>query len=150
MKTMMRLTEAQLKEIESRHKPSVTHLLEGDEPKRQLGQIGSKSKYKNKRFQDEDGSWWDSIKEFHRWKDLRLLESAGKISELRKKVPFDLLPAKFDETGKRRRPVRYIADFVYIEDGARVIEDAKGFRNKLYELKKRLMWQLLGIKIFET
>lgn len=148
MKGMLRLTEEKLKEIEARHKPRVVHVLEGDEPKRQLGQAGSK--YKNKRFQDEDGNWWDSIKEYRRWKDLRLLESAGKIGELRKKVPFDLLPAKFDESGKRRRPVRYVADFVYVEDGVRIIEDAKGYRNKLYELKKRLMWQLLGIEIFET
>ncbi len=137
---MLRLTEEQLKEIELRHKPRVTHILEGEK---------KPSKYGNKRFHDENGVLWDSLKEYRRWQDLRLLETAGKISELRKKVPFDLLPAKMKDH-KRKRPARYIADFVYIEAGIRVVEDAKGYRNELYKLKKRLMWQLLGIEIFET
>lgn len=144
MKGMLRLTEEQLKQIESRHKPTVTHILQDEFPERQKA-----SKYHNKRFQDENGDWWDSKKEYLRWKDLSLLEAAGRITDLRKKVPFDLLPAAMKD-GKRKRPMRYIADFVYLEDGIRVVEDAKGYRNELYKLKKRLMWQLLGIEIFET
>lgn len=137
---MLRLSEEQLQQIADRHKGKV-HAIADERP--------TQSKYRNKRFQDENGEWWDSIKEHRRWLDLRLLETAGKIHDLRKKVPFDLLPAAMKE-GKRMRPLRYVADFVYLEDGVKIVEDAKGYRNKLYLMKKRLMWQLLGIDIFET
>jgi hypothetical protein len=30
------------------------------------------------------------------------------------------------------------------------VEDVKGFRNKVYLLKKRLMWEKFGIDILET
>lgn len=141
---MLRLNEAQLAEMVGRHKGRV-HILDDDTPA-----TASRSKYRNRRFRDIDGLWWDSAKEYQRWQDLRLLETAGKIERLERQVRFDLLPPKPQKNGKMRRAVRYVADFVYYEDGQRVVEDAKGFRNKLYELKKRLMWQLLGIEVFET
>ncbi len=140
MSKMLRLSAEQLQDMLSRHKGRV-HALEGERP--------SQAKYRNKRFRDEHGVLWDSIKEYRRWQDLRLLETAGKIERLEKKVTFDLLPPAMKE-GKRMRPIRYVADFVYFEEGMKVVEDAKGFRNELYKLKKRLMWQLLGIEIYET
>lgn len=115
------------------------HQLEGER---------KRSKYNNCRFKDSEGSW-DSKKERARWDQLRLLESAGKIQELQKKVVFELIPPSIKDH-KRLRPVQYIADFVYLEDGIKVVEDSKGYRNKLYLLKKRLMWEKYGIDIFET
>ena len=141
---MFHLTEEQLKEIEGRHESRVTHILEDDSQN-----VQKASKYRNKRFRDETGVWWDSIKEHRRYQELRLLETSGKIQDLQRQVKFDLLPAAIKDH-KRLRPLRYVADFVYLEDGARIVEDAKGFRPKLYKLKKRLMWQLLGIDILET
>lgn len=140
MTKMFRLSEEQLKQMMERHEGRV-HVIKDERP--------SHAKYRNKRFRDENGVLWDSLKEHRRWLDLRLLETAGAIQDLRKKVTFDLLPAAM-KGHKRMRPLRYIADFVYLEDGLKVVEDAKGYRNELYKLKKRLMWQLLGIEIFET
>jgi len=134
----LRLTEEQLAAIKAKSTVR-THKIE--DTKRQ-------SKYNNSRFTDSEGSW-DSKKERKRWEQLRTLESAGRIQELQKKVLFELLPSSMKH-GKRLRPIVYIADFVYIEDGVKVVEDAKGFRPKLYLLKKRLMWEKYGIDILET
>ena len=92
-----------------------------------------------------DGIWFPSQKEAYRYLELKLLERAGVIQDLRLQVPFVLLPKS-----KYGRAVTYKADFVYIEDGKQVVEDAKGYRTDLYKLKRRLMLELLGIKIRET
>lgn len=92
-----------------------------------------------------DGIWFPSQKEAHRYLELKLLERAGEIQDLRLQVPFVLLPKS-----KYGRPVKYIADFVYTENGRQVVEDAKGYRTDLYKLKRRLMEELLGIEIKET
>lgn len=66
---------------------------------------------------------FDSKGEAQRWMQLRLLERAGEISELRRQVPFPL----FTLTGLGK-PVQfaiYKADYVYLENGLRVIEDFK-------------------------
>jgi hypothetical protein len=46
----------------------------------------------------------------------------------------------------------YVADFVYDEDGATIVEDFKSpaSRTPLYRLKKRLMWAVHGIDIREA
>lgn len=91
------------------------------------------SKYHNRRVV-VDGLRFDSIKEAHRWCELCLLQRAGQITDLRRQVPFVLIPKS-----AHGRAVKYIADFVYIEGGREVIEDAKGVRTAVYKLKKRLM-----------
>ena len=48
------------------------------------------------------------------------------------------------------RPVRYVADFVYLENGIEVVEDCKGVRTKEYVIKRKLMLFLKGIRIRET
>lgn len=133
----LRFTEEQLVDYKARGMVRV-HRIGGER----------KSKYNNHRFTDSEGSW-DSKKERERWTQLRQLESAGQIQELQKKVTFELIPVSMKH-GKRLRAVQYVADFVYIEDGMKVVEDAKGFRNKVYLLKKRLMWEKHGIDILET
>jgi len=134
----LRLTEEQLAQIKARSTVR-THVLKDTK---------APSKYKNHRFTDSEGSW-DSKRERARWDQLRALETAGQIQELRKKVPYELVPASMKD-GKRLRPIVYIADFVYIENGQKIVEDSKGFRPKLYLLKKRLMWEKYGIDILET
>jgi len=144
MSKMLRLEMAQLKAIQDRLAKNgvvTEHTLDGS-------QIKQRSKYGNKKFSNTEGQW-DSLKEYNRCRELRILESAGRIEGLERQVPFQLL-APFAKDGKRLRSIQYIADFVYFEEGIKVVEDVKGFRNELYKLKKRLMWQLLGIEIFET
>jgi hypothetical protein len=102
------------------------------------------SKYGNKRVQTEDG-WFDSQAEHRRWCELKLMERAGKIKNLRRQVDFELIPA----IGGFRKII-YRADFVYEEDGREVVEDRKGFRDRVYRLKCRLMLWRHNIVIRET
>lgn len=91
------------------------------------------SKYHN-RHMWLDGVRFDSAKEAQRWCELRLLERAGQIQELRRQVPFVLIPKSV-----HGKAIKYIADFVYMEDGQEIIEDTKGMQTAVYKLKKRLM-----------
>lgn len=111
------------------------------------------SKYHAKKVLTTDGLF-DSKKELDRWRELKLLEIAGRISNLQRQVTFKLIPAQFATVdGKRRcleRAVTYKADFVYDCDGERIVEDAKGCKTEVYRLKKKLMLYLKGIRIKET
>lgn len=109
------------------------------------------TKYNNKKI-TVDGQIFDSKKEANRYKELRLLEKAGAIKDLRMQVKFTLIPAQRDEaTGKVvERECSYKADFVYEEDGKAVVEDVKGFRTKEYIIKRKLMLYQYGIRIREV
>lgn len=52
--------------------------------------------------------------------------------------------------GKTIRPSYYIADFVYTCGGEEVVEDAKGVKTAVYQLKKKLMADRYGILIQEV
>ena len=102
-----------------------------------------------------DGEVFDSRKEYYRWCDLRLLQRAGMISELNRQVKYLLIPGQRDESGKLiEREVSYIADFEYIQDGKKVVEDVKGYKRgaayQLFSIKRKLMLWKYGIKIKET
>lgn len=109
------------------------------------------TKYNNKKI-IVDGQKFDSKKEANRYKELRLLEKAGAIKDLRMQVKFTLIPAQRDEvTGEViERECSYKADFVYEEDGKTVVEDVKGFRTKEYVVKRKLMLWRYGIRIREV
>ena len=99
-----------------------------------------------------DGMLFDSMHEAKRWTELKLIQSAGKISELRRQVSFELIPKQSDEKGKLlERECCYRADFVYIDShGKTVVEDAKGVRTPEYVIKRKLMLQRYGIHIREV
>lgn len=104
-----------------------------------------------------EGVVFDSKGELARWEELRLLERAGEIQDLRRQVRYELVV-------NRVRVGVYVADFEYIQwrslGGmrgvpfpplpARVVEDFKGVRTPAYRLKKKLMLALYGIEILET
>ena len=93
-----------------------------------------------------DGIKFDSKHEASRYQELRLLEQAGEITNLRLQMPYILFPK--NEHG---RALKYIADFVYNDNtGALVVEDAKGHPTDVYKIKRRLMAELKGIEIKET
>ena len=102
------------------------------------------NKYGNRRIRTEDG-WFDSQRELKRWQELKLLEKAGEITDLKRQVPFELIPKM-----GRQRPTFFVADFVYAKDGFKVVEDSKGYRNKLYMLKRKLMLYRHQIQVLET
>ena len=92
-----------------------------------------------------EGRRFASRKEAARYSELRLLERAGKIQDLQTQVPFELIPKT-----RHGRAVRYVADFVYMQNGRKIVEDAKGVRTPVYKLKKRLMAEFLGVEIVEV
>ena len=85
-----------------------------------------------------DGIEFPSEKEGERYIELKMLEKAGKIKDL-KLQPVFLLQEGFYYQGKAIRQITYRADFEYVnEKGERVVEDVKGFRTEVYKLKKKL------------
>lgn len=107
------------------------------------------NKYHAKKVQLENGERFDSKKEYCRWKELQLLERAGEISSLMRQVAFELIPAA---PPKFKRPIRYIADFTYIDEKTNhlVVEDVKGVQTPVYKLKKRIMFDKFGVIIQEV
>lgn len=103
------------------------------------------NKYGARKVTAPDGQVFDSVKEYHRWGMLRLLERAGRISDLKRQVSYELIPKQ-----KGERACSYVADFTYMEDGKLVVEDCKGFRTPEYRLKRKLMLWVHGIRIKET
>ena len=97
----------------------------------------SKSKYHNQKT-----NGFDSKKEARRAEELRMLEKYGRISNLQYQVPFLLQEGFRDKTGQWHKPIHYIADFVYIQDGKEIVEDTKSpiiKKNPVYRLKKKLL-----------
>jgi hypothetical protein len=109
----------------------------------------SVSKYGNKKTV-VDGVAYDSAKEARRGAELRLLERAGLITDLCRQVKFELLPAQRRNGKLIERPVNYVADFVYRENGEEVVEDVKGLRTKEYVIKRKLMLWQYGIQVKEV
>lgn len=96
-----------------------------------------------------DGIKFDSKREAARYSELKLLERAGKITDLILQPRFELIP-KYEINGRKVRKMEYIADFQYFENGKTVIEDAKGFKTKEYLIKKKLFEFKYGIEIMEV
>lgn len=83
-----------------------------------------------------------------------MLERTGQIKNLRLQVPFELQPA-FRFNGKQIRAIKYIADFVYeVPDKSgkmvQVVEDTKGFKTALYEIKRKMFLFKFGFEITEV
>lgn len=96
-----------------------------------------------------DGVTFDSKREATRYLVLKGMEEDGLIENLRRQVRYELVPA-FDVDDRHYRPVYYVADFVYVEDGKEVVEDVKGMRTDVYRLKSKLFARRYGMSIKET
>lgn len=92
-----------------------------------------------------DGVTFASKKEARRFAELKLLERAGKISDL-KTQPL----IRCDAGGVHI--CDYRADFFYFDRAKQTMvwEDAKGFKTPIYRLKKKIVLALTGIKVTET
>jgi hypothetical protein len=87
------------------------------------------------------------MKEANRWCELKMLEKAGLIQDLQRQVKFELIPKQDGE-----RAVHYVADFVYVEGGKKIVEDVKSAatkKNKEYVIKRKLLLWRHGIRIKE-
>ena len=110
--------------------------------------LAYRSKYHSRKT-TVDGIEFDSQKEARRFRELCLLERAGKITELQQQVKFELIPSQRIDGKVVERACTYIADFVYMENGKKVVEDTKGFKTKDYIIKRKLMLHVHGIRIQE-
>lgn len=88
-----------------------------------------------------DGITFDSKKEGLHYVELKKLEKQGKISNLELQPSF-LLQDGFKRDGKKYRPITYIADFRYVENGKVIVEDVKSSftaKDKVYKIKKKML-----------
>lgn len=137
-------------------------------PARTRGNVPTLSKHTGRLFQ--------SRKEANREPALIAMQNTGHICELRYQVPYVLevysnhaveellewvdlgLAKEFARASKLTDAVRrskhkictYKADFVYKDQhGNEVVEDVKGYRERIYLIKKKLMLACHGIEIVE-
>lgn len=114
-----------------------------------------------------DGIEFPSKHEANRYCELKLLERAGEISDLRLQVEFELIPnqykqeERYGKNGKRlkdkqvllERKCVYVCDFAYTdaETGKQVVEDCKSpiTKTPVYKVKKKLMLYRYGIVVEE-
>lgn len=120
-------------------------------------------KYHNKKI-TVDGITFDSVKEYNRYRELKILEKIGEVKDLELQVKFVLIPAiyetykRYGKNGKQlkdgkkliEKECAYFADFVYSRNGVKVVEDAKGVKTKDYIIKRKLMLFMHGIRIKEV
>ena len=114
------------------------------------GRNQSNNKYHNVKW-ELYGEKYDSQKECKRHQELKLLERAGEIKNLKRQVPFELIPNQYVDGKLVERKCMYVADFCYEENGKLVVEDVKSDITKtpLYKVKKKLMLKVHGIRIKE-
>lgn len=109
-------------------------------------------KYNNKKIMI-NGVVFDSQKEYRRYQKLVDLQQAGKIHNLQTQVKFILADkVKFKNEKRAKTAIRYIADFVYTQDGKQVVEDVKSpitRKNPVYRIKKHLMKSVHNIDVME-
>lgn len=99
---------------------------------------------------------FDSKKECDFYFELLAREKAGEVYGITRQVEFTILEGFTDQTGKKHRPIKYIADFYYKERinrrfiGGRYISDnvvphivdvkgGKATQTAVYKLKKKLL-----------
>ena len=98
---------------------------------------------KNNKFGNKivyvDGMKFDSEFENQRWEDLKNMQRAKEIKNLRRQVKFELQPS-YIKNDKVIQPINYVADFVYYDINKRgfIIEDTKGYKTEIYKLKKKI------------
>jgi len=103
---------------------------------------GKKSKYGAVKA-TVDGIKFDSAKEAARYQVLKTLERTGHIQSL-------ILQPRFDLVINDIKCGFYKADFEYVNNGERIIEDVKGMKTPIYNLKKKLVKAIHNIDIYET
>lgn len=111
---------------------------------------------KGNKLHAEKTDGYDSKKESKRAAQLRLMEQAGEISNLREQVKFELIPAQWENGKCVERPCYYRADFTYTvcSTGEKIVEDVKGYKKgatySVFVIKRKLMLKIYGIKVMEV
>lgn len=105
-------------------------------------------KYRNRVTETADGRF-DSEAEYRHWCHLKIRQRVGEISDLKRQVVFELIPAQKRPSGGMERACSYVADFVYQEGGKTVCADVKGCATGEYIMKRKLMLHIHGVEVKE-
>lgn len=148
----MRMTEKEFREFKKSH----SEIAAGTKN-------AAKNKFRNKTVYIYDGlpsyekipdkryeAVFDSVKEYKRYNELKVLEKAGQISKLERQKKLVIQPA-FTYKDEKIREIAYKADFFYCDsDGNFVVEDVKGYDRKKQKFITTkdfsLKWKLLKAK----
>lgn len=137
----LQMSQAELQKLQGR---GVPRLKADQHAKRESGKFGNHAIA-------VDGQKFDSKAEYRRWGALLVLLRAGEIHDLKRQVPFELVPSQKKPSGGTERAISYVADFVYRgRAGVLVVEDVKGMRTKDYVMKRKLMLWKHRIEIREV
>ena len=94
------------------------------------------NKYRNRKTVVDNIKFY-SVLEANRYRELMLLQREKEISNLRLQVPF-VLQESLKKNGKTYQAIKYIADFVYEENGQTIVEDTKGICTDVFRIKQKL------------
>lgn len=111
------------------------------------GKPPKRSKYRAQPT-EVDGIRFASKKEALRYHGLKVEQGCGDIANLELQPQFPLHVV--NPLGVSVCIGRYIADFRYTRNGEVVIEDAKGMKTPVYEIKKKHVEAEYGIRISEV
>ena len=92
-----------------------------------------RGKYNARRTKDSH-----SAAEKQRGFELQLMERNGDISNLRSQVEFELQPGFVGPDGRKIQDIGYIADFTYVENGRRIVEEVKGYWTEVAKIKRKM------------
>lgn len=95
-----------------------------------------RSKY-NAKSTRVDGITFDSKAEARRYGELKLMEQAGAITDLKVHPRYTVWEGYNSRADKRERII-YEADFSYVENGRLVAEDVKGVLTQTFKDKSKM------------
>lgn len=130
-----------------------------------ISEMFKRSKYKNTKVR-VDGMVFDSKKEYQRWLFLKEKEKEGKIENLERQCPVELIPDIYEDVEvamktktkvvkkKVQRAINYFCDFRYtrVLDGVVVYEDVKASPSSAslddcFLLKEKLFRYVMGFSL---
>jgi hypothetical protein len=99
-----------------------------------------------------DGIVFLSKKEAKRYEQLKYLEKAGVIKDLKLQPQFLLLAPFVDIDKRKHRAITYTADFQYWDNELKmeIVEDVKGFKTDVYKIKKKLFLNKFALHLREV
>jgi hypothetical protein len=107
-------------------------------------------KYHNHKVIDDEITF-DSLMEHRRYVQLKMMQKAGAILDLHVHPTFKLQPAYYSNSQRKKiQAITYTADYSYLEDGKVVVEDVKGFKTAVFNLKRRMLEYLYPNILFKV
>jgi hypothetical protein len=147
---MLRMTEEQLAARQVKHAPAQFWTKPIVGTPMPPAEVKARAKYGNVKT-TVDGITFDSKREAKHYDGLLILQATGLIRGLQRQVKYVLIPRQNDAQGKCLfRAVTYTADFTYWSGDQFVVEDAKGYPDPRWPMKKALMHLVYGILVREV